>query len=69
MYRKLFNNNYRTFTIGAISQFPLADTQWKLKMNFNQKICNYTREGRKLVCKRLENNVTSVMKRLLELPI
>ncbi len=69
LYKKLFKNNYRTFTIGAISLFPLADTQWKLKTNFNQNICNYTQEGRKLVYKRLENNVTSVMKRLLELPI
>ena len=68
LYRRLYKNNYHTYTFKNISLFPVADIKWKLKKIFNQKKSNYTDEGRELVYKELKGNVTSVICDLLELP-
>lgn len=65
LYRRLFKNNFRTFTIKGISLFPLADVQWKKTMTFNKKVCNYTKEGRNLVYKKLDGHIIEEIKILL----
>lgn len=69
LYKRLYRNNYRTYTFKNISLYPLMDIKWKQKTYFNQKICNYTNEGRELVHKELKGNVTSVIYELLVLPL
>lgn len=68
VYKKFYTNNFRTFIIDNISLFPLGDIKWKPKRYFNPSICNYTKEGREYVHKRLVGHVTSVIKNLLEKP-
>ena len=68
LYKKLFRNNYRTFTIKGVSLFPLADVQWKKTMTFNNKMCNYTKDGRTLVYKKLEGYITKEINYLLNIP-
>lgn len=67
LYKKLFKNNFRTFTIKNISLFPLADVQWKKAFTFNYKICNFTEEGRNLIHGKLKVNIVSEIKKLLQI--
>ena len=68
LYRKLFKNNFCTFTIGNLSLFPIADIQWKKTLVFNNKICNYTIEGRTLVYERINGYITKEIEKLLCIP-
>ncbi len=67
LYRRKFKNNYRTFTIKGISLFPLADVQWKKTMTFNNNMCNYTKDGRILVYKKLDGYITREINHLLNI--
>ncbi len=68
LYKKLFKNNFRTFTIKGISLFSLADVRWKKTMTFNNKMCNYTKDGRTLVYKKLDGHITKEINHLLNTP-
>lgn len=68
LYRKLFKNNFRTFTIMGIPLFPSADVKWKKTITFNNKICNYTKEGRTLAHEKLDGYITQEIKILLNIP-
>ncbi len=67
LYKREFKNNFRTFTIKGISLFPLADVQWKKTMTFNNSMCNYTKDGRILVYKKLDGYITREINQLLNI--
>ena len=68
LYKKLFKNNFRTFTINGITLFPLADVQWKKTTTFNNNMCNYTEEGRTLVYEKLNGYIKKEINHLLNIP-
>ena len=68
LYKKLFKNNFRTFTVNGISLFPLADVQWKKTMTFNSNMCNYTEDGRNLVYEKLDGHITKEIRSFLSIP-
>lgn len=67
LYKRLFKNNFHTFTIKDISLFPLSDVKWKKTMTFNNEMCNYTKEGRKLVYGKLDVCITKEIKKLINI--
>lgn len=67
LYKKMFKNNFRTFTIKEESLFPLADVQWKKAHTFNYKVCNFTEEGRNLIYGKLNGSVSNEIKKLLQI--
>ena len=67
LYKREFKNNFRTFTIKGISLFPLADVQWKKTMTFNNSMCNYTKDRRILVYKKLDGYITREINQLLNI--
>ncbi|MDA1980372.1 group II intron reverse transcriptase/maturase [Bacillus cereus] len=54
-YEKLYKNNYKKTFVARMVLFPIADVQCRTPLGFNQAICNYTVEGRKLVHDSLKN--------------
>lgn len=54
-YKKFYRNNYKITYVCNIALFPIGDIQTRTALGFNQKRCNYTLEGRKLVHDSLKN--------------
>lgn len=48
LYKRYNERNYKTFTINGVPLHPINDVRMVNNFQFNQKICNYTIEGRKL---------------------
>ena len=63
-YKKYYKNNYRTYQIGETYLYPLEDIKWKWTSNFNQRINNYTEEGR-LKHQGLQPNITLQVQKML----
>lgn len=56
----------KVWIIKDIAIFPLWDTRHKSPMNFNQNICDYTIEGRKLSTKALKSNTIKIVMQLMK---
>jgi group II intron reverse transcriptase/maturase len=65
-YKKFYKNNYKTFEIMGTHLFPLADIKTKNAMNYNQDICDYTREGRQKLHKNLKGDITLEINKMLQ---
>lgn len=65
-YKRLYGNyNGKIRTIYDITIFPIYGCKTRPPMNFNQKICNYTREGRKLTHHNLKNLSTYLIQQYM----
>lgn len=53
-YTKYYSTNYRTFKIGNVYLYPVADVRTVNNMNFTQTLTPYTEAGRSLIHKRLD---------------
>lgn len=63
IYKKLYGSyNGKVRTIHEITLFPIYGCKTKPPMNFSQKICNYTQEGRDLIHKNLQNESLLIAK-------
>jgi len=60
-YNKFYKNNYTTHYIAGIPLFPLGDVQTKFPQRYNQKVCNYTQEGRDMIHKNLSDKHRNYM--------
>ncbi len=49
LYKKRYKNNYKVHFVCGIALFPLMDIQTKPPKLFNQNLCNFTEEGRRLI--------------------
>lgn len=65
LYQRLHKGNMKTFKVGGVYLFPIADVQTKNPMNFSQTICNYTTEGRKELHKRLKPDISYEIYRMV----
>jgi RNA-directed DNA polymerase len=65
-YKRLHKNNFKTYAIAGIHLFPLADIQTKNSMNFSQDICNYTKEGRLNLHKKLKADISTEINKMLK---
>ncbi|EPY2271795.1 group II intron reverse transcriptase/maturase [Clostridium sporogenes] len=67
LFDKLYGKTLkRVWLIKDIAIFPLWDIRHKSPMNFNQNICDYTLEGRKLSSKALKNNTNKIVMKLMK---
>lgn len=65
-YNKLYGDyTGKKYTIKNITIFPVYGCTTKPPMNFEQKICNYTDEGRKLIHDKISKNYNHLIKYLL----
>lgn len=65
IYKRLHNNNYRTFEVAGNHVYPLADIQTRYPQGFSQDISNYTREGRQKLIASLKGNIANEMQKIL----
>lgn len=68
-YKRLYKNNYKKVFVCGIALFPIGDIQMRTPLGFNQKTCNYTVEGRKLVHDSLKNYDMELVHYLMRNPI
>lgn len=54
-YKIFYKNNYKTVKIGRLYLFPLEDIKWKHVPSHNQKINDYSEEGRLNRYEKLDN--------------
>lgn len=59
----------KTYYIEGFGIFPIAGITTTPPMNFNQSICNYTQEGRKLIHNNLQFIDYEVLRYLIENPV
>lgn len=65
-YKKLYGNyNCKIRAVADVTIFPIYGCRSKPSMNFSQGICNYTKEGRKLIHDRLNGSYTILIEYLL----
>lgn len=65
-YKKLYGNyKGKVRTISNVSIFPINGIKTSPPMNFTQEICNYTKVGRELVHKKLDNSYHYIIRHLL----
>lgn len=65
VYKQRYKNNYKMHFVAGLALFLLMDIQTKPPKLFNQKICNYTEEGRKLIHDKLIYINPNIIKYLL----
>ena len=58
-YLKFNQCNYKTYKVCGMYLHPLMDIQTKNVMNFKQEICNYTKNGRKIIHDELKPDITT----------
>lgn len=68
VYKQRYKNNYKMHFVAGLALFLLMDIQTKPPKLFNQKICNYTEEGRKLIHDKLIYINPNIIKYLLVNP-
>jgi len=61
--------NYKPYCVADIRIFPIAGVTFNAPMNFSQEICDYTKEGREKIHKKLKSVSPVVLKYLVEKPI
>jgi hypothetical protein len=57
LYKRLYSMTYKTYKIGNTYLYPIADVQWKIPLNFNQGINDYTHSGRMTKYNRLKPTI------------
>ncbi|MFK4434574.1 group II intron reverse transcriptase/maturase [Bacillus sp. RC54] len=68
-YKKFYKNDYKVIYVNKIALFPIGDVQTRTALGFNQKVCNYSVEGRKLVHDSLKNYDMELVHYLIRNPI
>lgn len=68
-YKRLYKNKYKKIFVDKICLYPIHDIQTRSEMRFNQRICNYTPEGRALIHDQLSGALTSIISYLLQNPL
>ncbi|MEH0980678.1 group II intron reverse transcriptase/maturase [Bacillus mobilis] len=68
-YKRFYKNNYKINYVSNIALFPIGDVHTRTPLGFNQKTCNYTVEGRKLVHDSLRNFDMELVHYLMRNPI
>ncbi len=53
-YRKFYPNNYQVYSVANVAMYPVGDVRNKALMQYSQRRCNYTEEGRQLIHKKLD---------------
>mgnify|MGYP006271634969 CR=1 FL=1 len=61
--------NYKSYYVAGIRIFPIAGVNFQAPKNFSQEICDYTKEGRKKVHRKLKSVSPVVLKYLVENPV
>ncbi|MED4400304.1 group II intron reverse transcriptase/maturase [Metabacillus fastidiosus] len=64
-YLKFYSKNYKTYKIGRLHLYPLADVKKRDNLNFNQNITIFTEEGRKKLSKELKANIKFQIQHML----
>lgn len=65
-YKKFYKNNYRTFKVTGIFLFPLRDVKTFNNLCFQQNINPFTSEGRILLHKKLNPDISSEIIKLMK---
>ena len=66
-YKKFYGkNNYKTWLIKDIYIYPIADVKVRSPKGFTQSICNYTQEGREKIFKKIEDEVTLQIHKMMK---
>lgn len=65
-YVKFYKNNYRTYKVCGVYLFPLGDVRHCNLMNFSQWLTPYTSEGRNYIFTKLNGDVTTELRKLLD---
>ncbi|MBC8059293.1 MAG: group II intron reverse transcriptase/maturase [Clostridiaceae bacterium] len=69
-YMKFYGKyNFRMTYIADIALFPIAGVKTRNVMNFSQNICNFTKEGRKIIHDKLKGINYDILKYIMENPI
>lgn len=68
-YKRLYKNDYKITYVCQMALFPIGDIQTRTALGFNQKTCNYTFEGRKLVHDSLRNYDMELVHYLMRNPV
>jgi len=61
--------NFSKTYIAGVTLFPIAGIKTKNVMNFSQKTCNFTKEGRELIHDKLKGINPNILKYIMENPI
>lgn len=61
--------NYKVYSIGKITLFPIAGIKTKNPTNFSQDICDYTKTGREKIHSKLKYVDIRILRYLMENPI
>ncbi|MED3575958.1 group II intron reverse transcriptase/maturase [Cytobacillus praedii] len=64
-YEKLYSLNYRTYKIGRLHLFPLADVKHKSSMNFSQDLSIYSKLGRGKLLKPISHDISYQISKML----
>ncbi len=57
-YTKFYSTSFRTYKVAGVYLYPLANVRTSNNMNFSQNLTPYTEEGRELIHKRLQANIS-----------
>ncbi|SMD71072.1 group II intron reverse transcriptase/maturase [Bacillus paranthracis] len=68
-YKRLYKNNYKIIYVKGLPLYQIADVQTRTPLGFNQSICNYTEQGRKLIHDNLKNYNMSIVYHLMRNPV
>lgn len=69
VYKKRYKNNFKKYFINDTVLYPLQDIQTKNAMQYNNKINQYTIEGRQYIHNKLIREDIRIIKYLLENPV
>ncbi|QNO13364.1 group II intron reverse transcriptase/maturase [Alkalicella caledoniensis] len=65
-FKKYYNTTYRTWRIAGVYIFPIADISTQTSLNFSPSLNIFTEEGRKTIHKRLQQQITLELPKLME---
>ncbi|WP_028594674.1 group II intron reverse transcriptase/maturase [Paenibacillus assamensis] len=65
-YSKFYKSTYRTFKIGGVYLYPLADIKTVNNFNFSPNLTPFTYEGRELIHKKLRPDVQTEITKLMK---
>lgn len=69
-YRKFYGQyNFKPYCVAEMRIFPIAGITTNPPTNFSQEICDYTKEGREKIHKRLKNVSPYILNYLVENPV
>ena len=65
-YTKFYKTSYRTYKVGGVYLYPLADIRHKSIMNFSQWQTPYTQKGRNHIYTKLKGDVSTEVRKLMK---